>query len=62
MGKITNVNQLKLILGELIVVVLFVKFLEIVLLNSKELALENLILPVGIVLLALGLKLLDLKH
>jgi hypothetical protein len=44
----------------MIVIILFVKFLEIILLSPKELTFEMLVLPVGIALLALALKFLDL--
>jgi len=60
--QITNINQLKVIVGEMIVIILFVKFLEIILLSPKELTFEMLVLPVGIALLALALKFLDLGH
>lgn len=59
---ITNINQLKLIVGEMIVIILFVKFLELILLSAKDLRFEMLVLPVGIVLLALALKFLDLDR
>ena len=58
--KIGSMNHLKVILGEMIIIVLFVKFLEVILLNASELTFEMLVLPVGIVLLALALKFLDL--
>ena len=56
--RITNIKNLKVILGELIVIILSVKFLEVVLLNAAEFSYEMLVLPVGVVLLALALKLL----
>ncbi len=59
--RIDNINHLKVVLGEMIIIVLFVNFLEIVLLNAADLTLEMLVLPVGIVLLALALKFLDLR-
>ena len=59
--RIRSINDLKVILGELIVIVLFVKFLEIVLQEGADLTYEFLVLPVGIVLLALALKFLGLK-
>lgn len=60
--RVTNINHLKVILGEMIIIVLFVKFLEIILLNVAELKFEMLVLPVGIVLLALALKFLGLAE
>ena len=60
--RITSINQLKVILGELIVIVLFVKFLEVILHSAKDLTFEMLVLPIGIVLLALALKFLDLER
>ncbi len=60
--RITNINQLKVIVGEMIVIILFVKFLEIILLSAQDLTFEMLVLPVGIALLALALKFLDLDH
>ena len=59
--QITSIGQLKSLLGEMIIIVLFVKFLEVILLNVNELDLNILVIPVGIVLLALALKFLDLK-
>ena len=60
--KIGSMNHLKVILGEMIIIVLFVKFLEVILLNDSDLTFEILVLPVGIVLLALALKFLDLDR
>ncbi len=59
--RMDNINHLKVVLGEMIIIVLFVNFLEIVLLNAADLTFEMLALPVGIVLLALALKFLDLS-
>lgn len=55
-----NIGRLKNILGEVIVIILFVKFLEIILINLNNLTWEILILPVSILLLALSLKFLGL--
>ncbi|MBA6362571.1 YqhA family protein [Pseudoalteromonas sp. SCSIO 43088] len=55
-----NIGRLKNILGEVIVIILFVKFLEIILINLNSLTWEILILPVSILLLALSLKFLGL--
>lgn len=56
-----NIGRLKSILGEVIVIILFVKFLEIILVNLNNLTWEILILPVSILLLALALKFLGLR-
>lgn len=55
-----NIGRLKSILGEVIVIILFVKFLEIILINITHLSWEILILPISIVLLAISLKFLGL--
>ena len=57
-----SVGHLKNTLAELIIIILFVKFLELVLLDLLNLTWETLILPVGIGFLAVALKLLDLRH
>lgn len=57
-----NIGHLKNILAEVIVIILFVKFLEVVLLNLSHLGWETLILPTAILLLAIGLKILDLNR
>jgi len=59
---ISSVGHLKNTLAEVIIVILFVKFLEVALLNLDNLAWEILILPVSILLLALSLKFLELRH
>jgi len=58
--KTPNIGHLKNILGEVIVIILFVKFLEIILINLNNLSWEILILPFSILLLALSLKFLGL--
>jgi len=60
--NITTISDLKAILAEVIIVIIFVKFLEVVLLNLDQLAWQVLILPLSILLLALGLKVLDLRN
>jgi len=55
-----NIGHLKNILGEVIVIILFVKFLEIILINLNSLKWEILILPISILMLALSLKFLGL--
>ncbi|MGF1701532.1 YqhA family protein [Photobacterium makurazakiensis] len=58
--KTPNIGHLKNILAEVIIVILFVKFLELVLINFNNLSWNVLILPVSILLLSLGLKFLGL--
>ncbi|KXO12695.1 membrane protein [Moritella sp. JT01] len=59
--KTPDIGHLKNILGEVIVIILFVKFLEMILINLNDLSWEILILPISILLLALALKFLDLN-
>ena len=60
--KIRNIGQLKNILAELVIIILFVKFLEGGLKTGiTEYEWEMLVLPAGIVMLAIALKLLELK-
>ncbi|MFD2529333.1 YqhA family protein [Polaribacter marinaquae] len=56
-----NIGHLKNVLAEVIVIILFVKFLEVVFVNIDNLKWELIILPASIVLLALGLKFLSLN-
>ena len=56
-----NIGHLKNVLAEVIVIILFVKFLEVVFVNIDNLKWEVAILPISIVLLALGLKFLNLN-
>lgn len=59
---ITSIAQLKVIIAELIIVILFVNFMEDVLGNDiNTYQWEILVIPLSVVLLALGLKFLDLK-
>jgi uncharacterized membrane protein YqhA len=62
--KVTSISQLKRILVELVVVILFVKMLEGALVTDPDAYIwENLVLPLGILMLALALKFMDLgKH
>ena len=57
-----NIGHLKNVLAEVIVIILFVKFLEVVFVNIDNLKWEIIILPISIVLLALGLKFLRLDR
>lgn len=59
--KTPNIGHLKNVLAEVIVIILFVKFLEVVFVNIDNLKWEIIILPISIVLLALGLKFLSLN-
>ncbi|PSU06039.1 hypothetical protein C9J03_16250 [Photobacterium gaetbulicola] len=58
--KTPNIGHLKNILAEVIIVILFVKFLELVLVNFNDLSWSILVLPASILLLSLGLKFLEL--
>jgi uncharacterized membrane protein YqhA len=60
--KVSNVGHLKNILAELIIVILFVKFLEVAIINLNNLTWEMLILPASILLLALSLRFLKLRE
>ncbi|WP_421803961.1 YqhA family protein [Flagellimonas sp.] len=55
-----NIGHLKSVLAEVIVIILFVKFLETVFVNINNLKWEIAILPISVVMLALGLKFLRL--
>ncbi len=57
-----NIGHLKNVLAEVIVIILFVKFLEVVFVNVNNLKWEIAILPISIVLLAIGLKFLRLDR
>ncbi len=59
---VPSLAHLKNTLAEVIIVILFVNFLEIVLLNLKNLTWELFVLPGSILLLALSLKFLDLRE
>ena len=58
--KTPNIGHLKNKLTEVIIVILFVKFLELVLIEIDQLSWEILILPLAILLLCIGIKLLGL--
>lgn len=60
--RIRNIGQLKNILAELVIIILFVKFMEGGLkYGLNEYTWEMLVLPAGIMMLAIALKLLALK-
>ena len=61
MFEINSIGQLKSILAELVIIILFVKFLEVSLKGSETVSWNVIILPAGTLLLAISLKLLDLK-
>lgn len=60
--KTPNIGHLKNILAEVIIVILFVKFLELVLINFNSIGWDILVLPTSILLLSVGLKFLGLGH
>ena len=60
--RITNIGHLKNILAEVIIIILFVLFLETELKNINNPTWEMLVIPISILLLSLGLKFLDLRH
>jgi uncharacterized membrane protein YqhA len=60
--RINSIRQLKNILAEIIIVVLFVLFLRTILVHIDQLKWEVLVLPVSIGLLGLSLKLLQMHR
>ncbi len=60
--NIPNIGHLKNILSEVIIIILFVLFLEVIIENIHNLKWEFLIIPVSILLLALALKFLKLDE
>jgi len=60
--RIPNIGHLKNILSEVIIIILFVIFLEVIIENIHNLKWEFLIIPVSILLLALALKFLKLDE
>ena len=60
--KIPNISHLKNILAEVIIIIIFVKFLEIVFISLDQFSWEILLLPVAILMLSLGLKFLELRQ
>ncbi len=60
--EISSITSLKTLLAEVIIIILFVKFLNVVIINIAELTWEILILPVSILLLTLSLKFLERRH
>jgi len=60
--NIPNIGHLKNTLAEVIIVILFVIFLEIIFENLNNLKWEFTILPISILILALALKFLRMKE
>ncbi len=60
--SIPNIGHLKNILSEVIIIILFVIFLEVIIENIHNLKWEFLIIPVSVLLLALALKFLKLDR
>lgn len=58
--RVPNIGHLKNVLAEVIIIILFVLFLEVIFENIHNLKWEFLIIPVSVLLLALGLKFLSL--
>lgn len=56
--SIPNIEHLKTILAKVIIIILFVIFLEVVIENINNLKWEFLIIPISVLLFALGLKFL----
>lgn len=57
-----NIGHLKNVLAEVIIIILFVIFLEVIVENVDNLKWEILIIPISVLLLALGLKYLRLDR
>jgi len=55
-----NIGHLKNVLAEVIIIILFVIFLEVIVKNLDNLKWEFMIIPASVLLLALGLKFLRL--
>ncbi len=59
-SRTPNIGHLKNVLAEVIIIILFVMFLEVVFENIDNLKWEFIIIPISILLLSLGLKFLKL--
>lgn len=57
--KVKNVEELKKMLAYVIVVILFVQFLKELLINLEQLSWVQLVIPISVLLLSLGLFLLS---
>lgn len=60
--SVPNIGHLKNILSEVIIIILFVIFLEVIIENIHNLKWEFLIIPVSVLLLAIALKFLKLDR
>ena len=60
-ANVRSISELKSILAELVIIILMVKFLEEALKNLGGYQWEMLILPVGVFLLALAIRILKLR-
>ncbi len=60
--SVPNIGHLKSILSEVIIIILFVIFLEVIVENIHDLKWEFLIIPISVLLLAIGLKFLRLDR
>ncbi len=58
--RVPSIGHLKNVLAEVIIIILFVIFLEVVFENIDNLKWEFMIIPISVLLLALGLKFLRL--
>ena len=60
--RIVSIGHLKNILAEVIIIILFVLFLEVELIYAFDPRWEILIIPISILLLSISVKFLDLRH
>lgn len=60
--SVPNIGHLKNILSEVIIIILFVIFLEVIIENIHNLKWEFLIIPISVLLLAIALKFLKLDR
>jgi uncharacterized membrane protein YqhA len=60
LDRIQSIGDLKNLLCQVIIVILFVHFLKVVIVKADALAWVDLVLPISILILAGGLKILDL--
>ena len=60
--EINSMSKLKALLVEVIILILFVKFINVVIININELTWQILLIPISILLLALSLKFLVQRH
>lgn len=59
---VPNIGHLKNILAEVIIIILFVIFLELIIENVDNLKWSYLIIPISVLLLGVGLKILKLDN